>query len=480
MAPSTSSSPPIGWKWRSSVWFVTLVVAFGQAVDMLVYGLTIPVVPFRLQELGYDKVSSKSGWLLFAFSLGMIVSTPPISWLSERYHARRWPLLLGLAILIGSQALFMEAKDYWMMLLARVIQGISSTIVWVVALALLCDTVPKENMGRQLGVTMMGYSLGIIAATPLGGLLYGRMGYRAPFIFGMICAAVDLLGRILVIEKADADRWRVAEISYATEIVKNDEKQPTSKEAGPETCTDRDGGEAAPLPAAEPPSAEPLAEEVTLTEMQVISKLVVSFRPAIVLVLALIWGVFFTAIEPTLPLRAQDIWHLDPTKVGIVFLAASVPSLLSGPLAGILSDKTSPGLVAAVCVALSIPWMYPFVLKGKLAVFVLSLVFSTFFASGVMTPITAELAAVTRDIPGMGYAHSYGAFNMAYATGSILGPVLGGQIYDSGSNGWMILCAVLAGVLAVALVCALFMGETRIASRAYWHKGVRQNAEHAA
>lgn len=452
------------------MWFVTLVVAFGQAVDMLVYGLTIPVVPFRLQELGYDKVSSKSGWLLFAFSLGMIVSTPPISWLSERYHARRWPLLLGLAILIGSQALFMEAKNYWMMVLARVIQGVSSTIVWVVALALLCDTVPKENMGRQLGVTMMGYSLGIIAATPLGGLLYGRLGYRAPFIFGMICAAIDLVGRILVIEKADADKWRVAEISHAAEDVKKDDKQPTSKEDGPETGVEQDGGDAPP------PSVAPPAEEIMLTEMQVIKKLVVSFRPAIVLLLALLWGVFFTAIEPTLPLRAQDIWHLDATKVGIVFLAASVPSLLSGPLAGILSDKTSPGLVATVFITLSIPWMYPFVLKGKLAVFVLSLVFSTFFASGVITPITAELAAVTRDIPGMGYAHTYGAFNMAYATGSVVGPILGGQIYDSGHNGWLILCATLAGVLAIAVVCALFMGETRIASRAYWRKGVRQSA----
>jgi len=64
-------------------------------------------------------------------------ATPVIAWLSERYQSRRIPLLSGLAALIGSQLLLMEASAYWLMVVARALQGISSSMVWVVGLALL-------------------------------------------------------------------------------------------------------------------------------------------------------------------------------------------------------------------------------------------------------------------------------------------------------------------------------------------------------
>jgi predicted MFS family arabinose efflux permease len=57
---------------------------------------------------------------------------------SEKYNMRRAPLVLGLGVLLASQILFMLAPNYIVMVIARVIQGISSALVWVVGLALLC------------------------------------------------------------------------------------------------------------------------------------------------------------------------------------------------------------------------------------------------------------------------------------------------------------------------------------------------------
>lgn len=65
------------------------------------------------------------------------IATPPTAILSERYPNRQHPLLFGQLFLIGSQILLMEADKYWVMLLARIIQGISSSVIWVVGLALL-------------------------------------------------------------------------------------------------------------------------------------------------------------------------------------------------------------------------------------------------------------------------------------------------------------------------------------------------------
>jgi predicted MFS family arabinose efflux permease len=83
-------------------------------------------------------------------------ATPPLASLSEKYSTRRAPLIFGLLLLIGSQIMFMEAPTYWVMCLARVIQGFSSSVVWIVGLALLCDVVPEEHVGSGCPVLSAG------------------------------------------------------------------------------------------------------------------------------------------------------------------------------------------------------------------------------------------------------------------------------------------------------------------------------------
>ena len=56
---------------------------------------------------------------------------------SEVYRNRKIPLFAGLAALAGSQVMFMEAPGYWLMILARLLQGVSATVIWTVGLALL-------------------------------------------------------------------------------------------------------------------------------------------------------------------------------------------------------------------------------------------------------------------------------------------------------------------------------------------------------
>jgi MFS family permease len=74
-------------------------------------------------------------WSLIPISC---VATFPVAMFSERKNDRKGPMVAGAIILIGSQIMLMEAPKYWVMCLARVLQGFGSTMVWVVGLALLC------------------------------------------------------------------------------------------------------------------------------------------------------------------------------------------------------------------------------------------------------------------------------------------------------------------------------------------------------
>lgn len=35
--------------------------------DTIVYSIIIPIMPFRLEKMGYHHISSRLGWLLFAY-----------------------------------------------------------------------------------------------------------------------------------------------------------------------------------------------------------------------------------------------------------------------------------------------------------------------------------------------------------------------------------------------------------------------------
>ncbi|KIK99897.1 hypothetical protein PAXRUDRAFT_131055 [Paxillus rubicundulus Ve08.2h10] len=433
---------PWGLQWRSSVWFTTTVVGFGITTDLLVYSIIIPVIPFQLEHLKYQNVSALTGWLLCAYSAGLVLSTIPIAMYSEIRTSRRTPLIIGLVALLGSQVLLMEAPNYPLMAVARALQGISSSMVWIVGLALLCDTAPEKQVGRQLGIAMTGLSVGLLVGTPAGGSLYSRFGFRAPFVFGEICTAVDLILRLLIIERDNAIKWGYdPSVGQQLDPIANLETSASPQQSSladvtaapppnppqartnledslmlnePKTVTSED------LPLAAHglsiPDASLVRERLPL--LSVISRLGQSPRAVVALAMSFVYGTVNSMQEPSLPLHLQAVWGYNPDQVGLVYLAALVPALISSPLAGLLADRKGSEYLTCTCLFLALPWWVVLTLRKSMPLFVLSLALQSFFVSGVVPPVTAELAAVSRNMKGVGYAHVYGAFNLAFGIGT--------------------------------------------------------------
>ena len=86
-----------------------------------------------------DSLFVRSSFFLLpqSFPTRFHAATIPTAIFSERYNNRRIPMIAGVIIVIGSQIMLMEAPVYAVMCVARVLQGIGSSVVWVVGLALL-------------------------------------------------------------------------------------------------------------------------------------------------------------------------------------------------------------------------------------------------------------------------------------------------------------------------------------------------------
>ncbi|KAG8803067.1 hypothetical protein FRC16_007389 [Serendipita sp. 398] len=420
---ASTNSRPFGLQFRSSAVYVTAIVFIAVFVDLLVYSIIIPVIPFRLQQLGYSNPSALTGWLLFAYRF-----------------SNTTPCIFGRKILLSK-----KPDDglpwFWLMFLARVVQGISSAAVWVVAFALLCDTVLENKFGQYLGIAMTGVRLGYLAGPPLGGLLNEKVGYRAPFILGLIFCAFDLLGRWFVIEKHEAMVWmEKVQSGSSSHLVPSMDQETRVSDA-------------------------PLRQRSKLSVFTVIATLARSKRATAALLNIFINGIIFTIMEPTLPFRLQDVYLFTPYKVGIVYLIFSSPALITIPIVGYISDKFGVEWVTLVCLIASIPWWVAMSIRGPLPLLVACLAFSDILLAAVSTPLTADLAAVARDM-GIGYAHVFGAYNFFYSVAGAVGPIIGGQIYSHVKSGWIVITGSVAGLLfAGAIVAMVGAGEKPIILR---------------
>ena len=70
-------------------------------------------------------------------SIRPFAATPFIAWYTEGKSSRKGTLMIGLLALAWSQILLMESRKYWIMAIARVLQGISAAAVWTAGLALV-------------------------------------------------------------------------------------------------------------------------------------------------------------------------------------------------------------------------------------------------------------------------------------------------------------------------------------------------------
>ena len=109
--------------------------------------------------------------------------------------------MLGLILVFLSTLAFALATDVWTLLAARLLEGLSTAIVGTVGYAMLTEMAGRENLGKVMGYTSMALSFGLLIGPVVGGVLYEYCGYYQVYLpaFGLI--AMEVILRLLVIEK---------------------------------------------------------------------------------------------------------------------------------------------------------------------------------------------------------------------------------------------------------------------------------------
>lgn len=154
MPSNASSFPPWGLRWRSSTLFITATVGIGLFTDLFLYGLVVPILPFILEDrvsLPQSQVQPHVSALLAAYAGASVLFSIPAGVIADRTSSRQVPFLVGLVALLAATLMLFLGQSVPVLVVARVLQGISAAVVWTIGLALILDTVGPEDLGKTIG-----------------------------------------------------------------------------------------------------------------------------------------------------------------------------------------------------------------------------------------------------------------------------------------------------------------------------------------
>ncbi len=157
--------------------FRQLAVLIGvNAVDMIGFAIVLPLLPFY--ALNFNATPVEIGWLMAAFSVAQLLSSPLWGRFSDRY-GRRPALLVGLTASALAYVVFGLADSLWMLFLSRVVQGAGGGTTGV-AHAYVADTMKPADRARALGWLSAATSAGVAIGPTLGSWFNLWFGHSAP------------------------------------------------------------------------------------------------------------------------------------------------------------------------------------------------------------------------------------------------------------------------------------------------------------
>jgi MFS family permease len=333
-----------------------------------------PLGPVYAGDLHLSHV--QVGALFAAASVTMVVATLPIGVVTDRLGARR--LTVAAALLVALSALAQGlARDFWLLLGSRALFGVAFGAVWTAGLALLVEgggDGRRSVLGAAIPVTGASAAVGPAFA----GIVAARFGLAVPFVAIAVVSAAAACGLMLTpagLEAGEADRLELRAMLRAAQ---------------------------------DNPLVLGAAAMMTA-------------------------GGFSSSVAFLLvPLRLRSN-GVSVGAIGTILGAAAVVYLLGGVAAGRFGRRlVTPGAAGVAVLALGLSLVLPALSTATwvLVAFLLARSACTAVTSTIAYPLASASAAAT----GLGAGAAIGLVNAAWATSTVVAPLVGGAVSQTAGD----------------------------------------------
>jgi MFS family permease len=189
------------------------------AVAVFLLSLDSTLIPIVLSDIGRGtgrNAPSQLSWIVNVYTICMASTLVAVGRVADR-KGRRTTFLIGLSLFLVGCGIGGLAQSYWMVLVARGVQGIGAAFVFPSSLALVLAVWPR---GEETRVIAMWTAVGAIAGSlgpSLGSWFVDALGWRAAFIVHLPIGAIALV-RALVL-RVDTEHREVGSLPDVAGIV---------------------------------------------------------------------------------------------------------------------------------------------------------------------------------------------------------------------------------------------------------------------
>ncbi|OKB68409.1 MFS transporter [Serratia marcescens] len=156
------------------------------SLSMLLSSLGISIANVGLPALAAAFHASFQAvqWVLLCYLLAVTTCIIGIGRLGDSLNRRRL-LLAGIALFTAASLCCALAPQLWLLLVARMVQGLGGAVMMSIAMALASEALGTEKIGRAMGLLGTMSAVGTALGPSLGGALIAGFGWRAMFLINL-------------------------------------------------------------------------------------------------------------------------------------------------------------------------------------------------------------------------------------------------------------------------------------------------------
>ncbi len=121
------------------------------------------------------------GWIVTGFLLSAAIFIVPFGRVADIYGRRRI-FLAGLVVVTISSMLCGISSGVYMLIASRMVEGVGSAMIFGTSIAILASVFPLQERGRVLGINVAAAYLGLSTGPLLGGIITAYAGWRAIYL----------------------------------------------------------------------------------------------------------------------------------------------------------------------------------------------------------------------------------------------------------------------------------------------------------
>lgn len=388
---------------------------------------------------------------------------PIFGYLVDRGRTRRLPFIIALVVLTACMVILQLSRSISGFVAARLLQGIAGALVVVAAFALIGDSMPQERLGQTIGYLGSAIASGFLLGPFLGGVVYNSGGYDAVFWFAYPILALDMVMRLVLIEKKVAAQWTEES---------NGDLESDSETAQRVSSTNQRDAQASPRRKGFVIFRMLKERRILISSVALLVQgLLLSAFDAVCIQARCLWPDVLADHRKTLPIFVETTFGWNALGMGLIFLPMAVPAFLE-PLFGFITDRFDARFMSFGCFILLSPTLICLRLVETKSNQQIALLVSLLLLTGIFIHACApamyvetQRALTTMELKSPGIlgpkgavAQGFGLQSMCQFAGIFFGPLWGGFV--AYRFGWSAMTSTLGVLAALTAVPMLWLGET--------------------